>query len=86
MTLLGRESPELPSNVLFTDLEIEVLRGHAAKLKKKLDPQLLGDAVELVATLGGYLGRKNDPAPGHEVMCRGYSAFQHMCYGYWLRE
>lgn len=86
MTLLGRESPELASNTLFTDLEIQVLRAHAAKQKKKLNPQMLGDAVELVATLGGYLGRKNDPPPGHEVMCRGYSAFQHVCYGYSLRE
>lgn len=31
MTLLGRESPELPSDVRFTDLEIEVLRRHAEK-------------------------------------------------------
>jgi hypothetical protein len=34
MTLLGRESPQLPSNVLFTDLEIQVLHRHAERVKK----------------------------------------------------
>jgi hypothetical protein len=31
MTLLGRETPELPAEVLFTDLEIEVLKAYAKK-------------------------------------------------------
>jgi hypothetical protein len=31
MTLLGRECPELPAEVLFSDIEIEVLSAHAAK-------------------------------------------------------
>jgi hypothetical protein len=37
MTLLGRECPELPAEVLFSDIEIEVLSVHAAK-KKTLNP------------------------------------------------
>lgn len=31
MTLLGRNSPELPSEVLFSDLELEVLTAYAKK-------------------------------------------------------
>ena len=31
MTLLGRETPELPAEVLFSDLEVEVLRAYAKK-------------------------------------------------------
>ena len=31
MTLLGRECPELPAEVLFSDIEIEVLSAHAVK-------------------------------------------------------
>ena len=31
MTLLGRECPELPAEVLFSDLEIEVLQAYAKK-------------------------------------------------------
>ena len=37
MTLLGRACPELPSHVLFSDLEIKVLRSYA--LKKTLNHQ-----------------------------------------------
>jgi len=32
MTLMGRETPELFSEVLFSDLEIKVLRAHAKKM------------------------------------------------------
>ncbi len=31
MTLLGREAPELPAELLFSDLELKVLRAHAIK-------------------------------------------------------
>lgn len=31
MTLLGREAPNLPSDVLFSNLEVEVLKGYAKK-------------------------------------------------------
>ena len=37
MTLLGRETPELPAEVLFSDLEIHVLGAYA---KKTLEPAL----------------------------------------------
>ncbi len=83
MTLLGRECPELPAEVLFSDIEIEVLRAHA--VKKNIDPPTqLGEAVQLVAALGGYLGRKKDPPPGHQIMWRGYANLQLLCDGYLL--
>lgn len=31
MTLLGREAPEMPADVLFSDIELDVLRRHAKK-------------------------------------------------------
>ena len=31
MTLLGRETPDLPAEVLFSDLELQVLRAYAKK-------------------------------------------------------
>ena len=53
--------------------------------KKNLTlPMQLGDAVRLVASIGGYLGRKNDPPPGHQLMWLGYSYLQRMCEGYLL--
>ena len=83
MTLLGRECPQLPAEVLLSDIEIEVLRAHAAK--KNIDPPTqLGEAVQLIASLGGYLGRKKDPPPGHQIMWRGYANLQILCDGYLL--
>lgn len=86
MTLLGRPSPELPAETLFSDIEIEVLRAFAKKkhFKNRYDAARLGDAVRLVAYLGGYLGRANDPTPGHEILWRGYTTFQKVREGYEL--
>lgn len=63
MTLLGREVPELPPEILFSDIELRVL-GDFAQSRGCNRPTQLGEAVRLVATLGGYLNRNNDPPPG----------------------
>ena len=83
MTLLGRECPELPAELLFSDIEIEVLNAQA--IKKKTEPPIkLGDAVQIVAALAGYLGRNNDPPPGHQIMWKGFAYLQILCEGYLL--
>lgn len=81
MTLLGREVPDLPPEVLFTDLELEVLTAFANSRRDLKPPKRLEDAVRLVARLGGYLDRKRDPPPGHQVLWIGYSQFRFMCQG-----
>jgi hypothetical protein len=69
LTLLGRECPSLATEVLFSDLEIQVLKAQA---KKRLtEPVLLGDAVRLIARLGGYLGRASNHPPSHQLMWQG---------------
>lgn len=83
MTLLGRETPELPQEVIFSDLEIKVLAAYAKK-KHYSSPNCLGEAVKLVAKLGGYLARANDPPPGHQIMWKGYAILQLMCEGFEL--
>ena len=45
---------------------------------------MLGEAVKVVAKLGGYLGRANDPPTGHQLMWRGYTHLQLMCDGFAL--
>ena len=49
-------------------------------------PLLLGDAVRLIAIIGGYLGRNSDPPPGHQLIWQGYAALQLMCFGFTLRD
>lgn len=85
MTLLGRETPELPAEVLFSDVELRTLRAYAKKKQLNV-PRLLGEAVRLVAKIGGYLGRNSDPPPGHQLLWKGYTEFQFMCMGFALLE
>ncbi len=47
---------------------------------------MLGEAVRLVAKIGGYLGRNNDPPPGHQLIWQGYAALQFMSCGYELKS
>jgi hypothetical protein len=54
--------------------------------KKRQPPTRLADYVNLVAILGGYLARRKDPPPGHQLMWQGYAYLQHMCEGYLLRD
>jgi hypothetical protein len=85
MTLLGRETPELPAEVLFSDIELRTLKAYAKK-NGLTPPSLLGEAVRLVAKIGGYLGRNNDPPPGYQLLWQGYTEFQFMCLGFALLE
>ena len=84
MTLLGREVPNLPAEVLFSDIEVEVLTAIATQ-RTLNKPDSLGNAVQLVARLGGYLARNSDPPPGHQLMWEGYITLRAMCAGYALR-
>lgn len=85
MTLLGRETPELPADILFSDVELRTLHAYAKKKGLK-PPLLLGEAVILVAKMGGYLGRNKDLPPGHQILWQGYTVFQLMCEGFSLLE
>ena len=86
LTLLGRATPELPAENLFAGSEIAMLLdlrppyglrpalpGGEAGETPGLDDVSLGEAVLLVARLGGYLNRKNDGPPGHQVVWEGYA-------------
>ena len=81
MTLLGREVPDLPPQVLFSEIELEVLEAFARSRRDLKSPARLGDATHLVARLGGYLGRKNDYPPGHEAIWVGYTKLEAMSAG-----
>ncbi len=81
MTLLGRETPELPMEVLFSETEIGVLKDFARQNRKKV-PQNLGAGVVTMAMLAGYLNRKNDPPPGYKKIWEGYSMLTTMARTY----
>ena len=84
MVRLGREVPELPSELLFSDGELRVLATFA-RSRKLPHPERLGDAVALVARLGGWLGRTRDP-PGAQLMWHGYTQLVAMAFAFELRD
>jgi hypothetical protein len=58
---------------------------HAYAKKKALPlPMNLGEAVKLIAKIGGHLGRVSDPPPGHQVLWRGYTKFGILCFAFSL--
>ena len=73
MTLLGRDTPELPAETLFTEIELAVLEDFAQERRLER-PDNLGRAVLTLAMMGGYLNysRKQYAAPGHQVLWEGY--------------
>jgi hypothetical protein len=85
MTLLGRETNDLPADILFSDVEIKVLNAYTLT-RGRPAITTLADAVRWVAILGGYQNRKHDPPPGHQLMWHGYVMMAGMCQGYLLYE
>ena len=86
MALLGRTNPGLPPDVLFSDLELQLLDAYVQQRRDLPTPTSLKNAVWIVASMGGYLRRKSDPPPGHQVLWQGYTKLQTMCIGFSLHH
>lgn len=74
---LARDMPEAPCTIVF---EREEWRAATAFLKRSRKPAdqepTLKEMVNLVGQLGGWLGRKNDPPPGTQVLWRGFQRLE----------
>ena len=73
LTQLARTEPELPATTAFTGIELALLTDFSS-VRTLLSPENLGQAFRLVATMGGYLNRKNDGPPGAEITWNGQAA------------
>jgi hypothetical protein len=65
LTKMGRETPDVPCTVFFDDYEWKALVTHVnqvATLPEK--PPTLREAVRMIASLGGFIGRNGDGEPG----------------------
>ena len=74
MVQLGREVPDLPGDLLFSDGELRVLATFARS--RKLPPP---------ARLGGWLGRPREP-PGAQLLWHGYTQLVAMAFAFQLRD
>jgi hypothetical protein len=83
---LGRELPELPPEICFSDIEIEVLDKCARQLPGPASPKNLADYMILASCVGGYQNRKNDGPPGAVILSRGLVTLNIMAMGYMLHK
>ena len=69
---LGREVPHAEASIYFAEAEWKALMVYSTKNPEAPStPPTLGEAVHLVAKLGGFQGRKSDGEPGTEAMWTG---------------
>ena len=72
MTMLGREVPNLPCTVFFEEAEwkaLYILVNQTPEVPA-VEPTLR-EAIRMLASLGGFLGRKGDGEPGTTTLWRG---------------
>lgn len=72
LTKLGRETPNVPCTIFFEESEWKALTAYVTKNSNPpLTPPTLGEAIRMVASIGGFLGRKGDGNPGVTTLWRG---------------
>lgn len=72
LTKLGRETPDVPCTVFFEDAEWKALYSFIRQNPALPEqPPTLREAVRMVASLGGFLGRKGDGEPGTQSLWIG---------------
>jgi hypothetical protein len=71
MTMLGRECPELPCNVVFADEEWQAVYIVAKRQPPPEKPPSLDTMVRMIAGFGGFLNRKGDGFPGPQTLWIG---------------
>lgn len=69
--MLGRECPDLPADVLFTDAEWKSVWQIVRDKPPPRSPPRLDEFLRILASLGGYLARRHDPPPGPQALWIG---------------
>ena len=69
---LGREVPDVPCSVFFEEAEWKALVSFVSQTPTPPhEPPSLREAIRMVASLGGFLGRKSDGEPGTQTLWLG---------------
>ncbi len=75
LTMLGRQTPDIPCSVFFEEAEWKALTAHAARQPTPApEPPSLYEAIVMVARLGGYIRKSSKEPPGTETIWRGLVA------------
>ena len=72
LTIVGRETPDIPCTVIFEDCEWQaVWIYHNKNHDHPKTPPSMREMTRMIGKLGGHLGRKGDGNPGSEALWRG---------------
>jgi hypothetical protein len=71
LTMLGRECPELPCDVVFAEEEWQAAYIVAKRKPPPSEPPTLDQMVRMVAGFGGFLNRNGDGFPGPQTIWIG---------------
>ena len=77
VSALGRLGPDLTADVVFAEEEWKSVYAVVRRSKPPPVPPALGEFVRMVASLGGYLGRKGDGPPGTQTLWTGMQSMMH---------
>jgi hypothetical protein len=83
VTTLGRVGPGVPADVVFAEEEWKSVYVVVTGEHPPPEPPPLGEFVRMLASLGGYLGRKCDGLPGAQTIWTGMQSMTHYAIG-WL--
>jgi hypothetical protein len=82
VTMLGRECPDLPCDAVFDEDEWKTVYTVVKNQPPPKKPPSLKTMVGLVASLGGYLGRKGDGEPGPKALWVGLQRMTDLVRGW----
>ena len=71
VTMLGRTSPDISCDCVFDTKEWQTVYIVLYKQKPPKKPPKLSNMIKMIASLGGFLNRKNDGDPGPQTMWIG---------------
>jgi hypothetical protein len=83
--MLGREWPDLPCDVAFDDDEWQAVYATVKKEKPPSQPPSMKTIFGMIASLGGWLGRKCDGPPGPKAMWIGMQRMTDLALGWGAR-
>jgi hypothetical protein len=83
--MLGRECPELPCDVAFDEDEWQAVYATVERRPPPAEPPAMKTMVGLIASLGGWLGRKCDGDPGPKAMWVGMQRMTDLALGWRAR-
>jgi len=84
--LQGRETPNIPCDVFLSESEWKVLCAVILSVPPPDTPPSLREAVRMIASLGGFLGRKGDGEPGTTTLWRGLQRLDNMVISWDLAQ